>query len=85
MVQALGLTGANGVNTPGLKVAESKMEENDEIPLSSADSTLYRACAARANFMALDRPDIAFATKELCGCVARPHSSAVDCLKKLAK
>ena len=39
-------------------------EEGEE--MSKEDATEYRALAARANFLALDRLDIQFAVKELC-------------------
>ena len=38
--------------------------------------------AARANYLALDRPDIAFATKELCRCFACPNGQALEALKR---
>ena len=47
--------------------------------------TLYRALAARANYLALDRPDVAFATKELCRCFATPTHEAYTALKRLGR
>ena len=34
--------------------------------------TLYRAASARANYLALDRPELSFATKELCWRMSSP-------------
>ena len=41
--------------------------------------------AARANYLALDRPDISYATKELCRCFATPSVEAFDALKHLGR
>ncbi len=40
---------------------------------------------SRANFLAQDRPDIAFAVKELCWNMSRPTSRDTDALKRLAR
>ena len=53
--------------------------------LGPSEATDFRALAARANYLALDRPDIAFATKELCRCFAAPNDKARDALKRLVK
>ena len=53
--------------------------------LDAEDSTTFRALAARANYLALDRPDIAYASKELCRCFANPTREAYDALRKLAR
>ena len=41
--------------------------------------------AARATYLALGRPDIAYATKELCRCFANPNSDALHALKHLVR
>ena len=41
--------------------------------------------AARANYLAMDRPDTSFATKELCRCFASPNREAMDALKRLGR
>ena len=46
--------------TPGVK----KIDVEERISLKAAESKAYRALAALANYMALDRCDIGFATKE---------------------
>ena len=46
---------------------------------------LYRAGAARANYLALDRPDIAFAAKELCRRMAAPCETDLGSLRHLAR
>ena len=53
--------------------------------LDAEDSTTFRALAARANYLALDRPDISFATKELCRCFAAPAKAAYEALRNLGR
>ena len=52
--------------------------------LTEEQCTLFRALAARANYLALDRPDCAFACKELCREFSRPTTDNIKALKKLA-
>ena len=52
---------------------------------SEKQATNVRALAARANFLALDRPDVAYATKGLCPPVARPTSVDVLALKQTVR
>ena len=49
------------------------------------DATTYRALAARANFLAQDRADVQFSTKELCRLMAKPRGSSWLKLKRLAR
>ena len=43
-----------------------------EEELSPEQATRYRGIVARASYLAADRPDIMYATKELCRGMARP-------------
>ena len=53
--------------------------------LEGEQATNFRALAARANYLALDRPDIAFSTKELCRWFASPSSESITALKRLVR
>ena len=53
--------------------------------LNEEESTTYRALAARANYLAMDRPDCAYATKELCRYFAAPTKTSVEALKRLVR
>ena len=64
LIQASGPS-ASLRTTPGLKPTSGA-------PGSWAEARLYRACAARANYLALDRVDVAFAAKELCRRMSSP-------------
>ena len=49
--------------TPGVKLLAQQYVEDKDLPES--ETTAYRARAARANYLAADRPDIQFSVKEL--------------------
>ena len=46
---------------------------------------MYRACAARANFLAQDRADIQYATKEVCRGMAKPTQADMVKLKRVVR
>ncbi len=46
---------------------------------------MFRSLAARANYMAMDRADIAFAAKELCRRMKAPTAIDLSALKRVAK
>ena len=62
---------------------KEQKEESEE--LSGESATSFRALAARANFLAIDRPDISFAVKELCRGMARPTKHDEVALKRVAR
>ena len=47
-------------------------EASGDEELGSAEGKEYRALAARANYLALDRPDIQYAAKEICREMSKP-------------
>ena len=65
LVQDLKLQEARAVSSPGEPECKSEAEEND-CPLGPEEATRYRAMAARANYLAADRTDLLYATKEVC-------------------
>ena len=58
-------------------------ESGDE--LSAEDRTKYRAIAARANYLAIDRPDLMYLAKELCRRMASPTSADWGKLVRLGR
>ena len=67
------MVNCNPVATPYVKPAVSihgAAGETDTKPMRPADATLYRRAAARINYVALDRPDLSFASR-----VASSHMS----------
>ena len=84
IVQELALENAHGVITPGENEPRRKDGENEE-ELSPEEATRYRGIAARANYLAADRPDIMYTVKELCRGMARPTRAHWHKLKRLGR
>ena len=83
MAKTLQLEQANGVDTPGTTAKPPEEEEDEELPHNEIKP--YRGCAARSNFLGLDRPDIQYAAKEVSRAMAKPHQSNVTALKRLGR
>ena len=66
-------------------VKEQELLENTGDILNPTQATAYRALAARASYLAQDRPGAAFSAKELCRSFARPTSDDVTALKHLVR
>ena len=71
------------VSTPGAEIQEDP--EVDHIELSESEAREYRALAARANYLALDRVDIQYAVKEICRGMASPTNKHLRMIKRLAR
>ena len=84
IVKAMGLEKARPVSTPGEDEPTWKLEDNEK-PLSPTETTHYRMVAARANYLATDRTDIQYATKECCRGMAAPQVQHLSGLKRLAR
>ena len=56
-----------------------------ETKLPEPDRTRFRGLAARANFLAADRPDIVHSAKEICRMMAKPTELAAQALKRLGR
>ena len=83
VVAALGLEGAKVIGTAGVKTDKAMLEKDG--PLGKDKWPLYRAIAARCNYIAADRPDIQFASKELCRWMACPSLLGLQGLKRLGR
>ena len=84
MVQAMGLQEGKGVTTPGEGEKPWMLEEESK-PLNAAAAVGYRALAARANYLAMDRADIQYATKEVCREMSAPTTGGNRKMKRLAR
>ena len=60
LLEAMRLVEAKSLSSPGTK---DEYKEEGEL-LHGEDHTAYRAMAAQASYLALDRPDLQFAAKE---------------------
>ena len=72
------------LSSPGRKLTSKELDTEPEL-LDDRSATEFRAMAARANFLAADRPDIGFAVKELCRGMAAPTARDAEALKRLAR
>ena len=66
-------------------IKKVEMQGNLEDLLDPEQATSYRALTARGNYLAQDRVDISFCTKELCREFAAPANSSLHRLKRLAR
>ena len=53
--------------------------------MPEGEAKVFRALAARANYLAADRLDIQFAAKEVCRDMAKPRRSSMTKMKRLAR
>jgi len=63
---------------------EGEVEPKGEV-LQKEEEQGFRALAARANYVAVDVPNIQFPTKEVCRDMSKPSVSAYEKLKRLAR
>ena len=77
------------VAVPGRSGQEEKEEEaqkaGDDRVLTEVEAGWFRGASARANYLAQDRFDLAFAAKELCRRMAVPRQSDLVALRRLAR
>ena len=66
----------------GAKAAKALEFESKGDMFDESAATLFRALAARANYVAMDRAECAYATKKLCRFFATPANTRVEQLKK---
>ena len=76
----------HGPARQGAKKAKSleRLQSTGDV-LDPEEATAYRALSARANYLAQDRPDIAYATKELCREFSRPTKDSYAKLKRVVR
>ena len=84
VVDQLRLGDAKPVNTPGTK-DEGRTQSDSEVPLENKEASMYRAIVARCNHISPDRPDIAYAVKELARHMSSPRRGDMQRLKRLGR
>jgi len=75
---------SKGLHLPIVKETKKELDEG-ESELEPRLATEFRGLAARANYLSLDRPDIQFATKEICREMAKPTERGMQKMKRLAR
>ena len=84
IVKQLGLEEAKPTMTPSEEPKEWREEEYEE-KLGAREVAMFRPLAARANYLAADRSDIQYATKELCRGMANPNKGDLAKLRRLGR
>ncbi len=74
LVAKCGLEGATSVVTPGVKVGFTELETDAELPPHL--TTAFRGSAARGNYLAVDRFDVQFGSKDICLRMSKPSVHA---------
>ena len=84
-IEELELDGEGGTHTvtSGIKALPAQVAE--DTPLDASRHTMFRALAARANYLAADRPDCQFAAKEICRWMYSPTEFALAALRRLCR
>ena len=62
-----------------------EIDDDDDAGLSGQDITRFRGVAARCNYLAFDRPDIQFATKEVCREMSQPSTGSLRRLRRVGQ
>jgi hypothetical protein len=83
IISECGMEGSNSVATPGVKVTGAQLAEDK--PLDTKFHTAYRATSARANYLAADRVDCQYASKEVCRWMSSPTETSWAALKRLCR
>jgi hypothetical protein len=69
----------------GVKDEVDIEDEPETEALQAAEQKGFRALAARANYMAVDVPNVQFPTKEVCRDMSKPSVTAYEKIKRLAR
>ena len=87
IIAELGLDKCRAVQTPSVPegATESKMNAEKDHRMETKEATLYRALAARLNYLAADRPDLLFASKCISKHMADPHVRDWEALKRVGR
>jgi hypothetical protein len=73
------------VKRQGAKAVKKMEQISDAYLLAPEQATMFRALSARGNYLSQDRPDINYATKELCREFARPNRNSYGRLKRVGR
>jgi hypothetical protein len=84
IVEQLGVTSSGGITTAGCQNEEIEGPEQEEL-LPDGDVTLFRGVAARANYLGPDRPDMLYASKEVCREMSKPSIGGLEKMTRIGK
>ncbi len=75
--------GVKAAASPGVKATREQHEQDK--PLAPEKTSPYRAVVARANYLAADRPELQFSSKEACRWMSAPTELSLGALKRLGR
>ena len=80
------MVNCNPVATPYVKPGAAVPGAQKEAKgMSSSDATLYRRAAARINYIALDRPDLSFASRVASSSMSSPKEGDDQIIKRIIR
>ncbi len=82
IVKQLGLENAHELTCAA---ADEPNRDEDEVKLNAEYTSQYKSIVARANYLAMDRPDIQFAVKKLATSMSSPNNRNWNELKRLGR
>ena len=82
VVEQLGVEAARVVASPGVDGADENDKDDDE-DIVGSDLIRFRGVAARCNYLSFDRPDVHFATKEICREMDRMTTGSLGRLRRI--
>ena len=77
--------GNTTLSCPGRRIKREEWSDSDIKELDSRKASLYRALAARSNYMAQDRTDIRYSVKEVSRRMSKPRYCDWQALVRIAK
>ena len=75
VLKQLNIEGQKSLSSPGVEGQDEEDGENDEL-LKGDQASSFRGITARLNYLSADRPDIQYATKEVCREMASPTTGS---------
>ena len=85
ILKELTLEDCKPVTTPWGPQEQGCLQDGDGELLCGAEATKFRAVVARLNYLAMDRPDIQYATKEAAKRMANPRKPDWLLLKRIGR
>lgn len=84
IIEQLGVKSGGGITTAGAQQAEPATDEASDEAVGKG-VTLFRGLAARCNYLALDRPDLQYAAKEVCREMSKPSVQSLAKLRRIGQ
>lgn len=84
VVEQLGVGKLRSLITPCVDGPE-EIDEEDRVEITGPDATRFRGVATRCNYLAFDRPELQFATKEVCREMSKPTTGSLRRLRRIGQ